>query len=173
VIGDADAWIKRLVRPERLPEDTAAKLTGETREMKFVPPQEVDFLRLEYSKGDETLCIVEGAGNIFVLWHGPEIKVGDKPDEDAVALAKKVLSFPDGVSPQLTASLEPLTVEGTTLLLGHVKAPRPREQKYPSWYHGMDVWLAPGYLYLVVPESTGEPPERLQAQPGIRPRFTP
>jgi hypothetical protein len=159
------------VRPELLPEDPAASLTAEIRELRFVPPEKVDLLRLEWQKADVSFCIVEGAANVAILWHSKDIRVGEEPQGYAVGLAKRLLMIPDNVAPQLTASLEPTSGEGTKVLHGYLSVPKSEDQKYLVWYNSMRVWVSDGYFYVAVPENTGRPPDRLQPRPGGARRF--
>jgi hypothetical protein len=122
----AQEWLKRVIRPEYLPEDPVALMKGMTWRVDYIPPQNVDFLVLEYARGKSAFRIAEAPGNVSVLWVDADIAAGEDPANAAIDLAKKLLAIPEDRQADLRANLKELPAGDQKVFAGYLSIPKPR-----------------------------------------------
>jgi hypothetical protein len=182
-------WVARVVRSPWVPTDCSERFAGETRTVDYVPPDNVDYLFLDYAAAGSSFRLAEDGTALSVLWANPNIMPGHDPGKTAVLLAQILLKVPDEEAPKMQAEINEVSAGEVRLFCGRIRIPLeplPKEQYentlgrnpywHKQWYHDMFVWLADGYFYVSVAERTGQPPrgpEDMQARAGYRPRFLP
>jgi hypothetical protein len=179
-------WVARVLRSPWVPPDGAGRFEGEKRVVQYIPPDNVDYLFLDYAAAGSSFRLAEDGTALSVLWANPNITPGDDPGKTVVLLAQILLKVPDAEASKMRAEMKELPGAGVPLFCGRVTIPReplPEDEWVfgmrewnRQWYHDMFVWLADGCFYVSVPELTGrrpQGPEDLAASPGYRPRFVP
>jgi hypothetical protein len=179
-------WASRVLRSPWVPPDCGEGLEGETRTVQYIPPEDMDYLFLDYSLAGGRYRLAEDGTAVSVLWANPNITAGPDAEKTAVLLAQMLLNVPEEDAPKMQAELKELPGAGVPLFCGRITIPLeplPKDQWVfgmrewnRQWYHVMFVWLADGYFYAHVPELTGQRPrgpQDMRAAPGSRPRFLP
>jgi hypothetical protein len=152
----ADQWIRRILRPEWVPEASKMRLEALIRQVEVIPPERIGFLWAEYPVAGGRLKLNEGLGCVAVLWANKNVDLGPDPSKTAVLLTKRFLDIPEDSSKSLEASLHRVEARGTELYVGTLVVKAHLRVEHPMWYDRMSVWLAPGFFYLAVPENAGE-----------------
>jgi hypothetical protein len=172
VLARTTTWLRTMIKPQWLPQDPNAWMTGVQKEK----PLRADYLILRYRIGAVSVQIQEDGSAARVLIDTGAFTEG-KPEAFLTAVIRKFLRYPEDKLDTLKFYLENFEHEGKTISYGTVDCDFNRDDTEAyfkrNWYHHTFVWTDGRRAFFSLVEGTGQPAQHKQVRPGIRPRFKP
>jgi hypothetical protein len=170
VFSKTTKWLRTMIKPEWLPDDPAAWMTGVRKEK----PHKGDYLVLRYKVATQTIQIQEDGAALCIL-----IDTGSfadmQPQAFLTSIVRKFLRYPDDKLASLQFYLDSFKYERRKICCGTMDCDFDRYDTEAylrrTWYNHTYVWTDGRRAYFGLVEMDGEPSKRKRARPGLPKRF--